>query len=137
MFCRDCAAFLAQRATAATAAAAPRPKAPSGPELDDIYQAERMTVVIDSSIGLRYDVVPWYVLHKNLFTWIAIEKKILFLGFILIVIVAAFSIISTLVMLTMEKRSEIGILKTIGSTPGAWGRITRHPASTICCPVAI
>jgi lipoprotein-releasing system permease protein len=87
-------------------------------KLTDIYQAQAMTPVIDSILAYKYDVVPWNVLHKNLFSWIAIEKKILFLGFILIVLVAAFSIISTLVMLTMEKRREIGILKTIGFTPG-------------------
>ena len=92
-------------------------------KLTDIYEAERMTPIIDSTLGYKYDVVPWYILHKNLFSWIAIEKKILFLGFILIVLVAAFSIISTLVMLTMEKRAEIGILKTIGSTPAAIRKI--------------
>lgn len=92
-------------------------------KLRDIYQAESLSPIIDSALGHTYDVVPWYELHKNLFTWIAIEKKILFLGFILIVIVAAFSIISTLVMLTMEKRAEIGILKTIGTTPAAIRRI--------------
>ncbi len=88
-------------------------------KLDDIYLADEMTPVIDSILEFRYDVVPWSVLHKNIFSWIAMEKKILFLGFILIVVVAAFSIISTLVMLVMEKRSEIGILKTIGLTPAA------------------
>ena len=92
-------------------------------KLDDIYEAEIMTPVIDSVLELRYDVVPWNVLHKNLFSWIAFEKWILFLGFILIVIVAAFSIISNLVILTMEKRSEIGIMKTIGSTPGSIRKI--------------
>ncbi len=87
--------------------------------LNNIYDAETIKPVLDSVLQYRYDVVPWYILHKNLFSWIAIEKKVLFLGFILIVLVAAFSIISTLVMLTMEKRAEIGILKTIGSTPGS------------------
>lgn len=86
-------------------------------KLDDIYLAETVAPVIDSVLEYRYDVVPWNVLHRNLFSWIAIEKKVLFLGFSLIVIVAAFSIVSTLVMTTMEKRPEIGILKTIGSTP--------------------
>jgi len=86
-------------------------------KLDDIYLAETVAPVIDSVLDYRYDVVPWHVLHRNLFSWIAIEKKVLFLGFSLIVIVAAFSIVSTLVMTTMEKRPEIGILKTIGSTP--------------------
>jgi lipoprotein-releasing system permease protein len=88
-------------------------------KLVDIYQADILSKRIDSLLNRQYDVVPWNVLHKNLFTWIAIEKKILFLGFILIVVVAAFSIISTLVMLTMEKRAEIGILKTLGTTPAS------------------
>lgn len=92
-------------------------------KLVDIYEAEHMAPMIDSLLGYRYDVVPWNILHKNLFSWIAIEKKILFLGFILIVVVAAFSIISTLVMLTMEKRSDIGILKTIGLTPSSVRKI--------------
>ncbi len=87
-------------------------------KLTDMNRAQELTPILDQKLGFKYDVVPWNILHKNLFTWIAIEKKILFLGFILIVIVAAFSIISTLVMLTMEKRAEIGILKTMGATPG-------------------
>jgi len=92
-------------------------------KLDDIYQSSTIAPVIDSVLERKYDVVPWNVLHKNLFSWIAIEKKILFLGFILIVLVAAFSIISTMVMQTMEKRSEIGIMKTLGATPAAIRRI--------------
>jgi len=91
--------------------------------LDDVYRAEAIRPVVDSLLEHRFEVVPWNVLHRNLFAWIAIEKKVLFLGFILIVLVAAFSIISTLVMLTMEKRAEIGILKTIGSTPGSIRKI--------------
>ncbi|UCC43778.1 MAG: ABC transporter permease [Candidatus Zixiibacteriota bacterium] len=91
--------------------------------LTDIYDAEEISPVIDSHLAYRYQITPWNQLHRNLFSWIAFEKKILFLGFILIVIVAAFSIISTLVMMTMEKRAEIGILKTIGSTPGSIRRI--------------
>jgi len=87
-------------------------------KLDDIYLAETVAPRLDSALGFRFDVVPWNVLHKNLFSWIAIEKLALSIGFSLIVLVAAFSIISTLVMLTMEKRAEIGILKTMGATPG-------------------
>ncbi len=100
-------------------------------KLTDIYQAEKMKTVIDSALGYKYKVVPWNELHKNIFSWIAFEKKILFLGFILIVLVAAFSIISTLVMLTMEKRAEIGILKTIGSTPASIRKIFVYNGLTI------
>ncbi|MEW5995662.1 MAG: ABC transporter permease, partial [Candidatus Zixiibacteriota bacterium] len=92
-------------------------------KLSDIYQANRMAPMIDSALGYHYDVVPWNILHRNLFSWITLEKWLLFLGFMLIVLVAAFSIISTMVMLTMEKREEIGILKTIGSTPSSIQKI--------------
>lgn len=88
-------------------------------KLDNVFMAQEMTPVIDSVLNYRYDVVPWNVLHRNLFSWIEIEKIVLFVGFVLIIVVAAFSIISTLVMLTMEKRPEIGILKTIGVTPSS------------------
>lgn len=88
-------------------------------KLTDIYKANDMAPIIDGLLGFKFDVIPWNVLHKNLFSWIAIEKKVLFIGFSLIVIVAGFSIISTLVMLTMEKRPEIAILKAIGSTPNS------------------
>jgi lipoprotein-releasing system permease protein len=90
-----------------------------------------MTPQIDSLLGYEYQVTPWNELHKNLFSWIAFEKQILFLGFILIVIVAGFSIISTLVMMTMEKRTEIGILKTIGSTPFSILKIFLYKGMTI------
>jgi len=92
-------------------------------KLRNIYDAKVLSPAIDSLLGYRYDVVPWYILHKNIFSVIELEKVALFLGFILIVIVAAFSIISTLVMTTMQKRQEIGILKTMGTTPSAVGRI--------------
>ncbi len=88
-------------------------------KLEDIYMAEDLSAIIDGVLEFRYDVVPWNVLYKQLFTWIEIEKIVLMLGFLLIVLVAAFSIISTLVMMTMEKRQEIGILKTIGLTPSS------------------
>nr|MBN2277775.1 ABC transporter permease [candidate division Zixibacteria bacterium] len=92
-------------------------------KLTDIYLADQVAPRIREILGFKYDIVPWNVLHKNLFSWIALEKKVLFIGFILIVLVAAFSIISTLVMLAMEKRAEIGILKTIGSTTASIRRI--------------
>jgi lipoprotein-releasing system permease protein len=82
-----------------------------------------MTPIIEEKLGGAYDVIPWNVLHRNLFSWIDFEKKILFIGFILIVLVAAFSIISTLVMMAMEKRTEIGSLKTIGATRFSIGKI--------------
>jgi lipoprotein-releasing system permease protein len=92
-------------------------------KLADVYDADKIAPAIDSALGRKFDVVTWRVLNNKLFTWIAIEKLVLGLGFILIVVVAGFSIISTLVMLTMEKRAEIGILKTLGTTPAGIRKI--------------
>jgi len=92
-------------------------------KLTDIYLAPEIAPRLQELLGHRYQVTPWNELHKNLFAWIALEKRILFIGFILIVLVAAFSIISTLVMLAMEKRPEIGILKTMGSTAASIRKI--------------
>jgi lipoprotein-releasing system permease protein len=100
-------------------------------KLTDIYLADKVAPQIDSLLEYKYDVVPWNILHKNLFAWIAIEKKVLFIGFSLIVIVAGFSIISTLVMLTMEKRPEIAILKAMGSTPASIRKIFVYQGLTI------
>lgn len=100
-------------------------------KLTDIYLADKVAPKIDSILEYKYDIVPWNVLHKNLFAWIAIEKKVLFIGFSLIVIVAGFSIISTLVMLTMEKRPEIAILKAMGSTPASIRKIFVYQGLTI------
>jgi lipoprotein-releasing system permease protein len=92
-------------------------------KLDDIYAADSLSLVIDQTLDYGYEVVPWNILHKNLFSWIEFERLFLFFGFVLIILVAAFSIIATLVMLTMEKRAEIGILKTMGTTPLSIGAI--------------
>lgn len=88
-------------------------------KITDVNEAPELAREIDSVLGYEYDVVPWTELYKQLFSWIELEKLVLFLGFILIVLVAAFSIVSALTMMTMEKRPEIGILKTIGATPGS------------------
>jgi len=55
-------------------------------------------------------------MHKNLFSWMQLEKYAMFIVLSLIVAVAAFNIISTLIMVVIEKRKDIGILKSMGST---------------------
>lgn len=87
--------------------------------LNDIEMAKTIYPAIDERLNYQYDVVPWYILHRQIFSYIEFEKLLLALGFVLIIIVAAFSIISTLVMTTMQKRPEIAILKTMGATPAS------------------
>jgi len=67
--------------------------------------------------------MDWMSLHKNLFSWMTLEKWAMFLTLSLIVAVAAFNIISALIMAVTEKRKDIGILKSMGATSGGIMRI--------------
>ncbi len=60
----------------------------------------------------------WIELNRNLFTWMKLEKTVMFVILALIVLVATFNIVSTLFMVVLEKRRDIGVLKTMGATPG-------------------
>jgi lipoprotein-releasing system permease protein len=57
----------------------------------------------------------WIELNRNLFTWMKLEKAAMFVILALIVLVAAFSIVSTLFMVVLEKRRDIGVLKALGA----------------------
>lgn len=71
--------------------------------------------------GLRAN--DWIALNHNLFTWMKLEKTVMFLILGLIVLVAAFNIVSTLFMVVLEKRRDIGVLKTLGAAPSTILRI--------------
>ena len=64
--------------------------------------------------GLRAN--NWIELNRNLFTWMKLEKAVMFVILALIVLVAAFNIVSTLFMVVQEKRGDIGVLKALGAT---------------------
>ncbi len=90
---------------------------------DDFFNADRIADRIDQRFTDIYDAVDWKQMHRNLFSWMQLEKIGMFIALSLIIAVAAFNIISTLVMIVMEKRHEIGILKTMGSLPSSVSRI--------------
>jgi lipoprotein-releasing system permease protein len=71
--------------------------------------------------GLRAN--NWIELNRNLFTWMKLEKTVMFVILTLIVLVAAFNIVSTLFMVVLEKRRDIGVLKSLGATNGTVLRI--------------
>jgi len=81
--------------------------------------AEKMS----STFGYPYSAETWYERNRTLFSWMWIEKIAAFIVLCLIIIVAAFNIISTLIMVVIEKKKEIGILKSIGSTAESIMRI--------------
>ena len=85
--------------------------------VNDIYAAAAVVqeVALDSGGGVL--VSDWTHLHVNLFRSIQITKSILFVILLLIVAVAAFNIVSTLVMVVKDKQSDIAILRTVGASP--------------------
>jgi len=91
--------------------------------LDDVYQANQVIEKIDQRLGFPYFALSWFDMRKNLFSWMQLEKIAMFIILCLIILVAAFNIISTLIMVVMEKTREIGILKSMGSTSTSVTRI--------------
>lgn len=82
--------------------------------ISDIFQAGDLAASLQAELGDEYFVTHWMQTHKDLFSWMALEKYAMFLALSLIVAVAAFNIIATLIMIIMEKRAEIGILRSFG-----------------------
>jgi lipoprotein-releasing system permease protein len=84
--------------------------------VDDIYKADRIAKRIEQKLGFPYWGRNWMEMNKNLFSALKLEKRVMFLILSLIVLVAAFNIISALIMIVMEKNKDIAILKTMGAT---------------------
>lgn len=87
--------------------------------LDDLFRAYSVARDIGSELGQFYRVTDWMQGHSNFFKAIAMEKRVMFLILSLIVAVAAFNLVSTLVMLVTDKQADIAILRTLGQTPAS------------------
>jgi len=88
-------------------------------KLDDMFNARYVTHELEQQVGEDYWVRDWTHMHTNLFKALRTEKVVMFIILLLIVAVAAFNIISTLVMTVNDKQADIAILRTIGMTPGS------------------
>ncbi|NND01113.1 MAG: lipoprotein-releasing ABC transporter permease subunit [Gammaproteobacteria bacterium] len=86
-------------------------------KLDDVYQAPRVSNELSRAFGYQYFLGDWTRQHENFFRALAIEKRVMFIILFLIVAVAAFNIVSTLVMVVTDKRADIAILRTLGLPP--------------------
>jgi len=84
-------------------------------KIDNIFSADKVAKLIQKELGYPYWARSWMVTHKNLFAALKLEKVTMFVILVLIVLVAAFNIICTLMMMTMEKTKDIGILKAMGA----------------------
>ena len=85
--------------------------------VNDIYSASSIVREVALEAGRPVLVSDWTRRHVNFFRSIQITKSILFVILLLVVAVAAFNIVSTLVMVVKDKQSDIAILRTAGATP--------------------
>ncbi len=88
-------------------------------KLDDLFNAPVITQSMADALGTEYRVSDWTLAHSNFFRAVQTEKRAMFIILLLIVAVAAFNIVSTLVMVVTDKRGDIAILKTQGLSNGA------------------
>jgi lipoprotein-releasing system permease protein len=85
-------------------------------KVSDIYRANEVAAAIEKKLGFPFWVRDWMKMNKNLFAALKMERRVMFIILSLIVLVAAFNIITTLIMVVMEKSKDIAILKSMGAT---------------------
>ena len=92
-------------------------------KLDDIFLAPEVADDIVKDLPSNFYASNWTFTHGNLFSAIQMEKAMVSLLLFLIVLVAAFNIVSSLVMVVTDKKSDIAILRTLGASPATITRI--------------
>ncbi len=85
-------------------------------QVKDIERADQVAAEIQDNLEFPYYARDWMKMNKNLFSALRLEKIVMFIILILIILVAAFNIVSTLFMVVMEKSKEIAILKSMGAS---------------------
>ncbi len=85
-------------------------------------QAKEVAARLGQTLGFPYRVRDWMEINHNLFAALRVGKTVYFIVLLLIVLVAAFNIVSMLIMVVMEKRKDIAVLKSMGATRRSVGR---------------
>lgn len=85
--------------------------------LADLYRAPQVAAALVGELGEGYQAQDWSLTQGSLFSAMQMEKTMIGLLLLLIVAVAAFNIIATLIMVVADKRGDIAILRTLGATP--------------------
>ena len=88
-------------------------------KLDDLYAARTVAREIMVKFDSNIYATDWTRSHANFFRAVEIEKRVMFIILLLIVAVAAFNIVSTLVMAVTDKQADIAILRTLGASPAS------------------
>ncbi|MBZ4659210.1 MAG: lipoprotein-releasing transporter permease subunit [Desulfacinum sp.] len=89
----------------------------------DIYEAGSIAERLQKRLGYPFWVRDWMQMNHNLFSALKLEKVVMFIILTLIILVAAFNIVSSLIMMVMEKTKDIAILKAMGATTAHIRRI--------------
>jgi lipoprotein-releasing system permease protein len=92
-------------------------------KLADLFESREVARELYRSIGGDIFISDWTRSHATFFKAVEVEKRVMFIILTLIVAVAAFNVVSTLVMVVTDKQSDIAILRTLGATPASVMRI--------------
>jgi lipoprotein-releasing system permease protein len=101
--------------------------------VDNVYDAQQIARRLEAALGFPYKARDWTEINRNIFAALALEKFVYFIVLLLIVLVAAFNIIATLIMVVMEKRKDIAVLKSMGATNQSIRRIFIYKGAIIGC----
>ena len=88
-------------------------------KLRDLFQARQVALALLPKLGPDVYITDWTRSHANFFRAVEMEKNVMFIILLLIVAVAAFNIVSTLVMAVTDKQPDIAILRTLGAAPSS------------------
>jgi lipoprotein-releasing system permease protein len=84
--------------------------------LDNISNSESVKQYLTQKFGDKFNILTWYDLHKDFYSILKVERWVAFIILSLIIAVASFNILASLTMTVIEKKRDIGILKSIGAT---------------------
>jgi len=86
-------------------------------KLHDMFESRQVALALLNKLGANVHISDWTRSHANFFRAVQMEKTVMFIILLLIVAVAAFNIVSTLVMAVTDKQADIAILRTLGAAP--------------------
>ena len=84
-------------------------------KVEDIYKVKQLAGKIQEHLGTGYQVRDWMEMHNNLYAALKLEKMAMFIILVLIILVASFNIVGTLIMVVRDKHKDIAILKSMGA----------------------
>ena len=99
--------------------------------VEDVYDVQPVARRLENLLGFPYQARDWTDSNRNIFAALALEKIVYFIVLLLIVLVAAFNIVATLIMVVMEKRKDIAVLKSMGAASQSIKRIFIYKGAII------